>query len=75
MMDLGAILAELKAVDDFKHTDKHLATASFCQRACKVSYISFFSWIPLTWYESKRFAILGEPVRTHAFRFSCTRCQ
>lgn len=38
MMDLGAILAELKAVDDFKQTDKNLATASFCQRACKVSY-------------------------------------
>lgn len=38
MMDLGAILAELKAVDDFKQTDKNLATTSFCQRACKVSY-------------------------------------
>lgn len=38
MMDLGAVLAELKAVDDFKQTDKNLATASFCQRACKVSY-------------------------------------
>ena len=30
MMDLGAILAELKAVDDFKQTDKNLATTSFC---------------------------------------------
>ena len=66
MMDLGAILAELKAVDDFKQTDKNLATTSFCQRACKVSY-RLVVWIIWTCGEKQRFAILGEPVRTHAF--------
>ncbi|XP_070193168.1 pneumococcal serine-rich repeat protein-like [Littorina saxatilis] len=35
-MDLASVLAELKVVDDFRQPDKNLATASFCQRACKV---------------------------------------
>lgn len=37
IMDLASVLAELKVVDDFRQPDKNLATASFCQRACKVS--------------------------------------
>ena len=74
MMDLGAVLAELKAVDDFKQTDKNLATASFCQRACKVSYGLIFMVNLDLWREAfKQYSpfLANLLARTH---FSCTLC-